>query len=188
MIADRIGKGLRGVLSDAMVADVTAIEIRGRAFGLRQSLDTINAFAGPLIAIGLMALFANNMRLVFWVAIIPALLAVVLVLEGSKMHPPLKVLSTQGLPLALAQLVLVAMNLIYAVGAYPLAIPFARVTSRTGLVWGLLSLICADLALAFRPGVAGAFVGIILWGLHMASTQGMFAKRVADRAPNELRG
>ena len=92
------------------------------------------------------------------------------------------------MPLALAQLVLVAMNLIYAVGAYPLAIPFARVTSRTGLVWGLLSLICADLALAFRPGVAGAFVGIILWGLHMASTQGMFAKRVADRAPNELRG
>ena len=100
MIADRIGKGLRGVLSDAMVADVTAIEIRGRAFGLRQSLDTIDAFAGPLIAIGLMALFANNMRLVFWVAIIPALLAVVLVLEGSKMHPPLKVLSTQGFPSA----------------------------------------------------------------------------------------
>lgn len=74
--ADRIGKGIRGAPRDALVADVTPPEIRGRAFGLRQSLDTVGAFLGPLVAIGLMLLFANDMRAVFWVAVIPALLAV----------------------------------------------------------------------------------------------------------------
>ena len=70
--ADRIGKGLRGARRDALVADVTRVAIRRRAFGLRQSLDTVGAFAGPLLAIGLMAAFANDMRFVLWVAGIPA--------------------------------------------------------------------------------------------------------------------
>jgi Major Facilitator Superfamily len=80
--ADRIGKGLRGAPRDALVADVTPVAIRGRAFGLRQSLDTVGAFAGPLLAIGLMAAFANDMRLVFWVAVVPAILAVLCVIFG----------------------------------------------------------------------------------------------------------
>jgi MFS family permease len=85
--ADRIGKGIRGAPRDAMVADVTSPEIRGRAFGLRQSLDTVGAFAGPLIAIGLMLAFAGDMRLVFWLAVIPGLVAVALVMIGVEDRP-----------------------------------------------------------------------------------------------------
>ena len=80
--ADRIGKGRRGAPRDALVADVTPPEMRGRAFGLRQGLDTAGAFLGPLMAIGLIGAFAGNMRLVFWVAAIPAVLAVLLVVIG----------------------------------------------------------------------------------------------------------
>ena len=79
---DRIGKGVRGAPRDALVADITPPEIRGAAFGLRQSLDTVGAFLGPLLAVGLMLLWANDFRAVFWVAVIPGLLAVVLLLFG----------------------------------------------------------------------------------------------------------
>ncbi len=72
---DRIGKGIRGAPRDACVADVTAPEQRGAAYGLRQSLDTAGAFAGPLIAIGLMLLWQDNIRRVFWIAVIPAFIA-----------------------------------------------------------------------------------------------------------------
>lgn len=78
--ADRIGKGIRGAPRDAMIADVTPAEIRGAAFGLRQALDTIGAFAGPLLAIVLMLWWTNNIRAVFWVAVIPAFLATLLLM------------------------------------------------------------------------------------------------------------
>src|SRR5436309_9159401 len=70
--ADRVGKGIRGSPRDAMIADETPPAIRGRAFGLRQALDTAGALLAPLVAIGLMWLLASNIRAVFWVAIIPA--------------------------------------------------------------------------------------------------------------------
>src|SRR5438045_8547293 len=70
--ADRIGKGIRGSPRDAMVADETPPEIRGRAFGLRQSLDTVGALLAPVVAIALMIWFASDIRAVFWVAVIPA--------------------------------------------------------------------------------------------------------------------
>lgn len=79
---DRIGKGIRGAPRDALVADVTPIELRGAAFGLRQALDTVGAFIGPLLAIGLMLLWHNDFRAVFWIAAIPAFLAVALLLFG----------------------------------------------------------------------------------------------------------
>ncbi|HLL30979.1 MAG TPA: MFS transporter [Allosphingosinicella sp.] len=78
--ADRIGKGIRGAPRDALIAEVTPPQIRGRAFGLRQSMDTAGAFAGPLAAIGLMLLLANDIRTIFWIAVIPALAAVAIVL------------------------------------------------------------------------------------------------------------
>ena len=81
-LIDRVGKGIRGAPRDALVADLTAPEIRGAAFGLRQSLDTVGAFLGPLLAMGLMLLWANDFRAVFWVAVIPAFLAVALLLFG----------------------------------------------------------------------------------------------------------
>ncbi len=229
--ADRIGKGLRGAPRDALVADVTPLEIRGRAFGLRQALDTAGAFTGPLIAILLMIAFASNIRLVFWIAGVPAVLAVLCVVFGVEdrsieastvsTRPPidLNVLarfgrafwgvvaigviftlarfseaflilkaSAEGLPLALAPLVLVVLNIVYAVGAYPAGVLSDKVSARSLLLSGLSVLIVADLALALLQGVGGAFIGIAFWGLHMALTQGLMAKLVADSAPSELRG
>ncbi len=79
---DRVGKGIRGAPRDALVADIAPPSLRGAAFGLRQSLDTVGAFLGPLLAVGLMFLWANDFREVFWVAVIPGLLAVALLLFG----------------------------------------------------------------------------------------------------------
>lgn len=79
---DRVGKGIRGAPRDALIADVTPVELRGTAFGLRQSLDTVGAFVGPLLAMLLMAATSNNFRFVFWVAIIPAFIAVLLIVYG----------------------------------------------------------------------------------------------------------
>lgn len=81
-LLDRVGKGVRGAPRDALVADIAPAELRGAAFGLRQSLDTVGAFLGPLLAVGLMLLWANDFRAVFWVAVIPGLMAVGLLLFG----------------------------------------------------------------------------------------------------------
>lgn len=228
--ADRIGKGLRGAPRDALVADVTPVEIRGRAFGLRQSLDTVGAFLGPLLAIGLMFAFANNIRMVFWIAIVPGVISVLLVIFGvedrqaaepGRAPVPVRMrdigrfdrsfwgvvaigvvftlarfseaflilrASAEGLPLALAPLVLVAMNIVYALGAYPAGVWSDRVSAWRLLLCGLACLIGADLLLALVPGLVGAFAGIALWGAHMAITQGLMAKLVADHTPAELRG
>lgn len=229
--ADRIGKGLRGAPRDALVADVTPPEIRGRAFGLRQSIDTVGAFLGPLIAIAAMAAFTNDMRMVFWLAAIPAGIAVLLVLVGvedakspsgetiarvpvrmsdlrrlprafwllavigavftlSRFSEAFLILkaNAEGLPLALTPLVLVAMNAVYMLAAYPLGSLSDRASPKVMLIGGLIILIAADVALAVLPGIEGAFVGIALWGVHMAATQGLFAKLIADRSPAELRG
>jgi len=73
---DRIGKGIRGAPRDALVADIAPAHLRGASFGLRQSLDTVGAFLGPALAIGLMWLTANRFQTVFWFAVLPAFLAV----------------------------------------------------------------------------------------------------------------
>lgn len=80
--ADRIGKGIRGAPRDALVADITPPEVRGAAYGLRQGLDTIGAFVGPLVAMGLMILLANDIRAVFAWAVVPGAIAVLLLVVG----------------------------------------------------------------------------------------------------------
>jgi MFS family permease len=85
-VLDRVGKGVRGAPRDALLADIAPAEVRGAAFGLRQSLDTVGALLGPLLAVGLMLLWANDFRAVFWVAVIPGMLAVSLLLFG--VHEP----------------------------------------------------------------------------------------------------
>ena len=87
---DRIAKGIRGAPRDAMIADETPPEIRGRAFGLRQSLDTVGAMIAPIAAIGLMVLLADNIRLVFWIAVIPAALSFLLAWLALKEQAPAK--------------------------------------------------------------------------------------------------
>ena len=81
-LLDRVGKGVRGAPRDALVADIAPPHLRGAAFGLRQSLDTVGAFLGPLVAVGLMLLWANDFRAVFWVSVIPGVMAVALLLFG----------------------------------------------------------------------------------------------------------
>lgn len=230
---DRVGKGIRGAPRDALVADLAPADLRGAAFGLRQSLDTVGAFLGPLLAIGLMWLTGNAFRTVFWFATIPAFASLALIVWGlqepapspeardATRPPPLSraslgllgepfgwvmvvgalftlarfseaflILRAQadGLPLAWVPAVLVVMNLAYAAGAYPAGAWSDRIERRRLLPMGLALLIAADLALAWWPGLVGAFVGVVLWGLHMALTQGLLATMVADTAPPHLRG
>jgi MFS family permease len=227
---DRVGKGIRGAPRDALLADVTPAAVRGAAFGLRQSLDTVGAFLGPLIAIGLMLLWANDFRAVFWVAIFPAALSVALLVFGVQEpdRPPgtptvnpitrenlrrlsrdywwvvsiaaiftlarfseaFLVLRAQdgGLALALVPLVLIAMNVVYALAAYPFGRLADRVSQPRLLALGLVVLIGADLLLAYSGQGVWVWGGIALWGLHMGMTQGLLATMVAQTAPENLRG
>lgn len=73
---DRVGKGIRGAPRDALVADLSAPEQRGAAYGLRQSLDSAGAFLGPALATLLLLFWSDDLRTVMWVAVAPALIAV----------------------------------------------------------------------------------------------------------------
>ena len=229
-LIDRIGKGIRGAPRDALVADIAPPDQRGAAFGLRQSLDTVGAFLGPLLAVGLMLLWHNDFQTVFWVAVIPAALCVLLLALGvqepdrpagmrrpwpiqrdglrqlphaywwvvgvgavftlARFSEAFLVLRVQqgGLALAWAPLVLIVMNVVYALGAYPLGRLADTMDHRRLLAAGLLVLIAADVLLAWRDRGFVAWTGIALWGLHMALTQGLLATMVADTAPPALRG
>jgi MFS family permease len=228
---DRIGKGIRGAPRDALVADIAPAHLRGASFGLRQSLDTVGAFVGPALAIVLMWLTANNFQAVFWVAVIPAVLAVALLVFAvdeperppglREVRSPLSlaelrhfglaywwivgtavvfslarfseaflILRAQavGLPVMLVPLVLVLMNFIYGLAAYPAGVLSDRADRIAVLGVGFGLLVAADLVLAFTTDIAGVAGGVALWGLHMGFTQGLLATLVADTAPPELRG
>jgi MFS family permease len=226
--ADRIGKGIRGAPRDAMLADETPPEIRGRAFGLRQTLDTVGALLAPLVAIGLMAWFASNIRTVFWIAVIPAAISFLLAwlaLREPEQHlaPPkkspffsgfrhldehtkrlLKVgflfalarfsegfLILKGIDVGLSEamspLTLAIFNLAYVVLAYPAGTLSDRMSPRSILMAGIILLIAGNLVLAETGGFAGLVLGAVLWGAHMALTQGIFSRMIADSAPGDLR-
>jgi len=228
---DRLGKGIRGAPRDALIADIAPAHLRGSSFGLRQSLDTVGAFIGPLLAIGLMSITAGDFQAVFWVAVIPAFLAVALMIfavhEPKRTSPapsaisPLRsselarlgrsywlivgvatvftlarfseaflILRAQavGVPITLVPAVLVVMNMIFTLGAYQAGV-IADARGRYGvLVIGIALLIAADLILAFPPSILGVALGVAVWGLHLAFTQGVLTTLVADKAPAELRG
>lgn len=80
-LLDRFGKGVRGAPRDALVGDIAPPEIRGAAFGLRQSMDSVGAVLGPLFAIGLMMLLADDIRAVLWFAVVPGIISVLLLLR-----------------------------------------------------------------------------------------------------------
>jgi MFS family permease len=101
---DRIGKGIRGAPRDALIADLAPPGLRGASFGLRQSLDTAGAFLGPLLAIGLMAMSANNIPLVFWVAVVPAFGALALIVFAVHDAPGADGVGTPRVPLSRAEL------------------------------------------------------------------------------------
>lgn len=228
---DRIGKGIRGSPRDALVADLSPPELRGASFGLRQSLDTVGAFLGPLLAIGLMFLAANNFTLVFWIAVIPAFLSFAVIVFAVKeperppgatlVRSPLSIpqmrrlntgfwsaviiaavftlarfseaflllrAQSVGLSLALVPAILVVMNIVYAVSAWPAGALSDRIGRFGVLAAGFALLLAADLMLALGGTIGAVAVGAALWGLHMGLTQGVLASLVADTAPAELRG
>ncbi|WP_088958702.1 MFS transporter [Variovorax sp. HW608] len=229
-LIDRVGKGIRGAPRDALVADLTPAHVRGAAFGLRQALDTVGAFVGPLLAVGLMLLWADDFRAVFWVAVVPGLAAVALLAFGlreperaqtdqrsnpirrenlrrlgapywwvvaigavftlARFSEAFLVLRAQqgGIAVALVPLVMVAMNLVYSLAAYPFGKLSDRMNHRTLLALGLVVLMAADLVLAASHHWVVVLAGVTLWGVHMGITQGLLATMVADTTPPDLRG
>jgi MFS family permease len=238
---DRIGKGIRGAPRDALIADLTPQEIRGAAFGLRQSLDTVGAFAGPLLAMALMLAWNDDFRAVFWVAVVPAILSFLLVAFAVKepgdsprfpagetsvppkgkrgLSPVFQSWRTLGKPfwavtiagvamtlarfseaflilraenlhveIAFTPLVLVAMNVVYALAAFPVGRLADRIPPRLLLLAGIVFLVAADIVLALATSVAMLGLGVVLWGLHMGFTQGLLSTMVAHAAPAHLRG
>jgi MFS family permease len=226
---DRIGKGVRDSPRDALIADVTPGNLRGTAYSLRQALDTVGAVLGPLAALLLMMAFADDFRAVFWWAVIPGALAVLLIVvavdeperKTAKGKPPPRLAdlallpsgywwvvaigtvftlarfseaflvlraSGAGLPLAFVPLVLVTMNVVYAIVATPAGVLSDRIGRRGLLLAGIGVVIVADLALALTPNLFVIFCGIGLWGAHLGLTQGLLAALVADTAPPDHRG
>lgn len=227
---DRVGKGIRGAPRDALVADLAPEELRGRAFGLRQSLDTVGAFLGPMLAIVLMHLTNNDYRLVFWFATIPGILCVVVLMFGveekgtgqvksgnrrihlqevrkfspffwfvvlggalfqlARFSEAFLILRAKdfGLGLALAPIVLIVMNIVYSVSAYPVGHLSDRFRREWFLLAGLLVLCLSDLLLALAGNLFTVFGGVVLWGFYMGLTQGTLATLVADTCPASLRG
>ena len=228
--ADRVGKGIRGAPRDALVADIASEDLRGAAFGLRQSLDTVGAVIGPLLATGLMLLLASDFRAVFWFAVVPGFLSAALLLYGvqepertspsegknpisrhalrrlgkdywwvvalggvfmlARFSEAFLVLLAQlrGVPIALVPLLMVAMNIVYSLSAYPFGKLADRVSHLTLLRLGLVVLVGSDIAMALAAHWSAVVVGVCLWGLHMGMTQGLLAAMVADAAPSDLRG
>jgi MFS family permease len=226
--SDRVGKGIRGAPRDAMVGDMVQAGQRGGAYGLRQALDAAGAFTGPLLAILLMAMLHENFRLIFWLAVIPGGISVLVLIlgvreplhRGSVRRAPIRLKDLKdlgtgywlvvgigvvltlarfseaflilraenaGLSLVLAPLVLVIMNIVYSLSAYPLGALSDRANRRLILGLGFLALIAADLVLAAAPNLPVVMTGAALWGLHMGMTQGLLAAIVADKAQAGLR-
>jgi MFS family permease len=228
---DRIGKGIRDAPRDALIAELATEESRGAAYGLRQSLDSAGAFAGPLLALTFMALLANNIKAVLWIAVIPATISVLLLVLG--VHEPENtrksaeqrnrltltdagrlsrrywLVVTLGCVLTLARfsdaflvlraqnlgltpgfvpLIMIVMNVFYALFSYPAGRAADRFHPRLLLIPGAGVLIASDIVLALADRPLTALAGAGLWGIHMALTQGLLSKLIADTAPEELRG
>lgn len=226
---DRTGKGIRGAPRDALIADLAPAELRGEAYGLRQSLDTVGAFLGPLLAIVIMYLSGGIYRLVFWVAVLPGVLCLLLIFFGIEepenptradkprlslaairdLRPAFWLFSLAGavfqlarfseaflilrakdlgLPITYAPLVLVLMNVVYAVAAYPVGKLSDRYPRWVMILSGFLTLALADFILSQAHDLGLMALGVVIWGLHLGLSQGTLAALVADHSPAEIRG
>jgi MFS family permease len=228
---DRIGKGIRGAPRDALVAETVPEQLRGAAYGLRQALDSVGAFVGPLLAVAFMIWFANDIKAVLWVAVIPAFLAVFLLIVGvrepeslvhsaadrnflslnnvkrlqlrywlvvalgavftlARFSEAFLILRAQdvGLAIGYVPVIMIVMNVAYSIFAYPAGVAADRISARKLLLMGFGILVVADIVLAIAESPGIALLGSAFWGLHMALTQGLLSKLVADTAPADLRG
>ena len=175
---DRVGKGIRGAPRDALIADVTPAEVRGGAYGLRQALDTVGAVLGPLAAIGLMILLASDIRAVLWVAVVPAILSVVVLVLFVR-EPP-ATLTAHANPLsraALGELTLrywfvVALGAVFTLARFSEAFLVLR-AQDLGMALALVPIVLvvmnlAYTAIAYQAGLAadrGYRNHLLLWGL-----------------------
>jgi len=228
---DRVGKGIRGAPRDALVAEIAPVQLRGAAYGLRQALDSVGAFVGPLLAVAFMIWLANDIKAVLWVAVLPAFIALFLLIVG--VHEPesldhaaahrnlltlnnakrlrlrywlvvalgavftlarfseaFLILRAQdvGLAIGYVPVIMIVMNVVYSIFAYPAGAAADKISARTLLLMGLGILVIADIVLAIAASPGIALLGSAFWGLHMALTQGLLSKLVADTAPADLRG
>lgn len=225
---DRIGKGLRGAPRDAIVADVTDESIRGAAYGLRQSLDAAGAFVGPLLATLLLLLWTENLRSIFWIALIPGAACLALILFGvednvtptvNTKRIALKDLKTVMTP-AFVQLVIlgtlfslarfsnafivlraadigiehawipmavVLMNIVFSLSSYPFGKLADKLNPMKLLALGMVLLALANLLFAYAANYRILAAGIVLFGMHLGATQGIFSTIISEIAPSEVR-
>ncbi len=229
-VTDRLGKGIRGAPRDALVADLVDESIRGAAYGLRQALDTVGALLGPLAAAILMVATANDFRTVFWFAVIPAAICVVILVTAVKEPPALGEQAAKppprlremgklgaamwtftgvaflltlarfseaflllragdlGMTLGAIPLVMVVMNAVYALVAYPMGHLSDRFGRAGVAVTGFMVMVLANMVLATAGQVWTVLLGAGIWGIHLGMTQGVLSAVVADLAPPHLRG
>lgn len=170
---DRIGKGVRGAPRDALIGDVTPVELRGTAFGLRQAMDTVGAFVGPLLAMLLMAASSDDFRLVFWVAVLPAIIAVLLILYGVQEPDASRAAERRRFPVQRAELGRLDSAYWWLVGIATI-LTFARFSEA----FLLLAAEYVGLAIALIPGVL-----VIMNAVYAASAYpfGRFSDVVSRR-------
>ena len=161
---DRIGKGIRDAPRDALIADLTPPAIRGAGYGIRQAFDTVGGFAGPLLAVALMALYANDFRTVFWWALLPAALSVLLIVVGVKEPDGIKGTAKRGLPIRKEELkrlspafwVVIAIGVVFTFARFSEAFLVLKAQAE-GLALALIPLVfvCMNLVYALVATPAG---------------------------------
>ena len=225
---DRIGKGLRGAPRDAIVADVTDESIRGAAYGLRQSLDAAGAFVGPLLATLLLLLWTEELRSIFWIALIPGAACLALILFGVEdnvtptvntkriawkdlktvMTPAFVQLVILGTLFSLARfsnafivlraadigiehawipMAVVLMNIAFSLSSYPFGKLADKLNPMKLLALGMVLLALANLLFAYAENYRILAAGIVLFGMHLGATQGIFSTIISEIAPSEVR-
>lgn len=225
---DRIGKGLRGAPRDAIVADVTDESIRGAAYGLRQSLDAAGAFVGPFLATLLLLLWTEELRSIFWIALIPGAACLALILFGVEdnvtptvntkriawkdlktvMTPAFVQLVILGTLFSLARfsnafivlraadigiehawipMTVVLMNIAFSLSSYPFGKLADKLNPMKLLALGMVLLALANLLFAYAANYRILAAGIVLFGMHLGATQGIFSTIISEIAPSEVR-
>lgn len=225
---DRIGKGLRGAPRDAIVADVTDESIRGAAYGLRQSLDAAGAFVGPLLATLLLLLWTEELRSIFWIALIPGAACLALILFGVEDNvtptvntkhiawKDLKIVITPafvqlvilgtlfslarfsnafivlraadiGIEHAWIPMTVVLMNIAFSLSSYPFGKLADKLNPMKLLALGMVLLALANLLFAYAANYRILAAGIVLFGMHLGATQGIFSTIISEIAPSEVR-
>ncbi|HET7912615.1 MAG TPA: MFS transporter [Pseudolabrys sp.] len=184
---DRIGKGIRGAPRDALVADLTPADLRGTAYGLRQSLDTIGAMIGPFLAIVFMAILADNFTAVFWIAVVPAFVSlaiIVFVVREPALPPDSRTVRSPFSRAELARLstaywLVVAVSAVFTLARFSEAFLLLRAQSvGMQLTFVPIVMVVMNIVYTFTAWPAGALSDRI--GRYLVVTAGFAILIVAD--------